>query len=68
MCREEKVGLDRMQLVGTAHDIVDILLVDNNATLGTPSLGAELGTEVVDVDFAVAELFHRLETIPVVAC
>ena len=55
----------RYMLVSTSHDIVNVLLVDNNAALRAPSFGTQLRAEVVDIDLAVAESLHGLQTIPV---
>lgn len=70
MSRENDVGQaiyegpyrgDRARLLlGTAHDVVDIALVHDHATLGTASLCAQLGAEVVDIDLAIPELLHGL--------
>jgi hypothetical protein len=56
--------VDVVKLFGSAHDVVNVILVHDHTALRAACLGAELGTEVVDVDLAVAESFHGLETIP----
>lgn len=53
------------RLFDATHNVVNILLVHDYAALGTSSLRAKLGTEVVDVNFTIAELLHRLQAIPV---
>lgn len=55
-CRREPAWL----LLGTAHDVVNIALVHDHATLGTASLCAQLGAEVVDIDLAIPEFLHGL--------
>lgn len=51
-------------LLGSSHDVVNVILVHDYTTLRASCLGAKLGTEIVNIDLAVAESFHRLKTIP----
>jgi hypothetical protein len=44
--------------------LVDVVLVDHDAGLGAASLGAKLGTQPVEVEFAVLEVRVGLELVP----
>ena len=51
-------------LLGSSHDVVNVILVHDYTTLRASCLGAKLGAEIVNIDLAVAESFHGLKTIP----
>lgn len=51
-------------LLNSSHNVINIILVHDYTTLRTSCLGTKLGAEIVNVDLAVAESFHRLKTIP----
>jgi hypothetical protein len=54
----------RFTLFIAAHDFVHVLLVDDHATLGASCLGAQLGAEIIDINLAIPEFVHGLQTIP----
>lgn len=51
-------------LLGSSHNVVNVILVHDYTTLRASGLSAKLGAEIVNIDLAVAESFHGLKTIP----
>lgn len=50
----------------STENFIDVLLVNHCTAFRTLRFGSEFTAKIVDIDFAIPELLHRLQTVPVV--
>ena len=51
-----------------SQNLIHVLLVNHGTAFRALGFGAELATEVVNINLAVSELLHGLESVPVIQC